>query len=80
MRTNLADILVCPGWLDKFRLKGTTSERHEIGENAHRKVTEELSWDNIAKKTIEVYGEAKNAGETSRETEVRRSSHQNDAS
>lgn len=29
--------------------------RKEMGENAHRKMKEELSWDKIAEKTIEVY-------------------------
>lgn len=34
------------------------SLRRRMGENAYRKVKEELSWDKIAKKTIEVYREA----------------------
>lgn len=34
--------------------------RKEMGENAYRKMKEELSWDKIAKKTIEVYKETIN--------------------
>jgi glycosyltransferase involved in cell wall biosynthesis len=33
-------------------------KRREMGENAYRKTEEELSWDNIAVKTIEVYKKA----------------------
>ena len=32
--------------------------RKEMGEHAYKKMKEELSWDKIAKKTIEVYKEA----------------------
>jgi glycosyltransferase involved in cell wall biosynthesis len=32
--------------------------RKEMGENAYRKMKEQMSWDNIADKTIEVYNEA----------------------
>ncbi|GAI31766.1 unnamed protein product, partial [marine sediment metagenome] len=32
--------------------------RREMGENAYKKAEEELSWDNIAVKTIEIYKRA----------------------
>jgi glycosyltransferase involved in cell wall biosynthesis len=41
--------------------------RQEMGENARKKVGEELSWDNIAKKTIEVYEGAIRSREKHRE-------------
>ncbi|GAH96391.1 unnamed protein product, partial [marine sediment metagenome] len=33
-------------------------KRREMGENGYKKTEEELSWDNIAVKTIEVYKKA----------------------
>jgi len=40
--------------------------RRKMGENAYRKTKEELSWDNIAVKTIEVYKEAINEHKSKR--------------
>ena len=33
-------------------------KRKQMGENAYKKMKEDLSWDKIAEKTIEVYKEA----------------------
>lgn len=41
-----------------IRLLKNDELRREMGENAYRKMQEEMSWDKIAEKTIEVYKEA----------------------
>ena len=41
-----------------IRLLKNDELRREMGENAYRKMQEEMSWDRIAEKTIEVYKEA----------------------
>jgi starch synthase len=54
--------------------------RQEMGENAYRKAKDELSWDNIAKKTSDIYKEAIKSREKhgGKETKVRRSGDKND--
>jgi glycosyltransferase involved in cell wall biosynthesis len=48
-----ADAIIVHG--DEMKKIMNEKLRKEMGENAYKKMKEDLSWDNIAKKTIEVY-------------------------